>query len=54
MTGVFFFDVLTPHGGRVARYAHAFGTAAIVNLAVAAVATALLPALPRHKPGKAV
>jgi uncharacterized protein YceH (UPF0502 family) len=39
---MFFFDALTPHGSRVARYAHAFGTSAVLDLAVAAAATALL------------
>jgi EmrB/QacA subfamily drug resistance transporter len=52
VVGVFFFDALTPHGSRVAQYAHAFGTAAILNLAIAAVATALLLALPRQKPAE--
>ena len=52
VVGMFFFDALPQHGSLVARYAHAFGTAAVLNLAIAAIATALLFALPRQKPAE--
>lgn len=45
--GVLFFDDLGPTGHGVAGYAHAFGTAVILNLVIAVIATALLFALPR-------
>ncbi|WP_328674638.1 MFS transporter [Streptomyces sp. NBC_00322] len=52
VVGMFFFDALPQHGSLVARYAHAFGTAAVLNLAIAAIATALLFALPRPTPAE--
>lgn len=50
--GVLFFDALGPHAHGVAPFAGAFGTAVLLNLGIALLATALLFALPKANAAK--
>lgn len=50
LIGVLFYGTLGAHGHGVAAFASAFGSAVALNLAIAAIATLLVCALPRPNP----